>query len=93
MKWLCAVVWIAAAAQANAEVLPPATQPAPPPAQTLSQTRATLGDTAGGRYIPKPVLDILADSRIDPEVAYMLWQLSRRSVGDWTMAELSFVAQ
>ena len=92
MMRLCAVAFLAAgccASAAAAPVPPPPQQPAP----SSSETRAALGDTAGGRYIPKPVLDILADPHIDPNIAYILWQLSRRSVGDWTMAELGFVAQ
>jgi hypothetical protein len=63
------------------------------PVPSVREEHAAVGDTAGGRYIPKPVLDILADPHIDPNVAYMLWQLSRRPVGDWTISELSFVAQ
>jgi len=93
MRKLCAAAIVATvfAAQASAAEVPP--PPPHQPAPSQSQTRAALGDSAGGRYIPKPVLDILGDPHIDPNIAYMLWQLSRRSVGDWTMAELSFVAQ
>jgi hypothetical protein len=94
-----ACLMTALTASAQSAELPPPPDAAQPQATTeipmpsISGERAAMGDTAGGRYIPKPVLDILADPHFDPNVAYMLWQLSRRAVGDWTMAELNFVAQ
>jgi hypothetical protein len=79
-----------------ANVPSPAEKTSPAAEAVTDQSRAehaAVGDEAGGRYIPKPILDILADPHLDPNVAYMLWQLSKRPVGDWTMGELSFVAQ
>lgn len=60
---------------------------------SLEQQHAMIGDFAGGQYIPAPILKILADRRVDPDVAYMLWQLSRRPLDDWTLSELALVAQ
>lgn len=74
---------------------PPAAVGAPPTGGQISQTQqqAAVGDLAGGRVIPDPILQILADPHIEPNVAYILWQLSRRPLDDWTLAELGFVGQ
>ncbi len=76
---------------------PPARQttaPKPPaPDQAAQQRAAALGDLAGGRYIPKGILEILADPRIDPNIAYILWQTARKPIADWTLNELFFVTQ
>lgn len=97
MKRFPAIAWLMAMLSLPASAADaPAGQPSPPPpaaAQSSHLEQATIGDTAGGRYIPKPVLDVLADPHFDPNVAYILWQLSRKPVADWTLAELSFVAQ
>jgi hypothetical protein len=96
MSRLAALAWlltVALSASAYPAELPSPQTATEKPAPQAGTERAGLGDTAGGRYIPKPVLDILADPHLDPNVAYMLWQLSRRPVGDWTITELSFVAQ
>jgi hypothetical protein len=60
---------------------------------TRTQQNAILGDFSGGQFIPQPILAILGDPRFDPNVAYILWQLSRRPITDWTLSELAFVAQ
>lgn len=60
---------------------------------TTTQQRAATGDVAGGKVIPKSILEILADPHIDPNVAYILWQTSRKPIEDWTMKELAFVTQ
>jgi hypothetical protein len=72
----------------------PAARPpgAPTPRQVAAQ-HAALGDFSGGQYIPPPILKILADPRLDPDVAYMLWQLTRRPLDQWTLSELALVAQ
>jgi hypothetical protein len=71
----------------------PQTAAAAKPIASARAEQATIGDTAGGRYIPQPILDVLADPHFDPNVAYMLWQLSRKPIADWTLSELAFVAQ
>jgi hypothetical protein len=60
---------------------------APNPAAAEAAQRAAIGDVAGGRKIPVIVLRILADPRIDPIVAYLLWQAARSPIGDWTVAQ------
>jgi hypothetical protein len=60
---------------------------------TSAQQGDVLSDVAGGRVIPKPIVDILADPRIDPIIAYILWQLSRKTMDEWTLSELGFVGQ
>jgi hypothetical protein len=72
---------------------PPPTRIAPSQEHAPAQPGAAIGDMAGGRFIPKPILDILADPRIDPDIAYIFWQTSRKPLDDWTMAELRFIAQ
>jgi hypothetical protein len=52
-----------------------------------------MGDLSGGRFIPPPILTILADPRIDPNIAYILWQTARKPIADWTLNELFFVTQ
>jgi len=81
-------VRLPAAPTAGAPPAPPA-----PPTPTPAQQQAMLGDFAGGQYVPGPILRILGDRRVDPDVAYMLWQLSRRPIDDWTLSELALVAQ
>jgi hypothetical protein len=103
MKRLAAIACLAALVSqpANAASVPlRASVPRPPSlavppasAGTARAVQATIGDTAGGRYIPQPILDILADPHFDPNVAYLLWQLSRKPIADWTLSELAFVAQ
>jgi len=66
------------------------------PANQASQEatrQAAIGDLSGGRFIPKPILEILADRRIDPNIAYILWQTARKPLKEWTLNELAFVAQ
>ncbi len=58
-----------------------------------AQRRAAIGDVTGGRFIPTPILAVLADPRIDPNIAYILWQTTRKSLGDWRLSELNFVIQ
>jgi hypothetical protein len=87
-----------ASTTAAATTPPPAasTLPARPPRaprQAADPQHATMGDVSGGQFIPQPVLAILADPRIDPDVAYMLWQLSRRPLDSWKLSELAFVGQ
>jgi hypothetical protein len=82
----------AAGAPTPAVVAKPAVAPAVI-APSTGAAQATIGDTAGGKYIPQPILDILADPHLDPNFAYLLWQLSRKPIADWTLAELGFVAQ
>jgi hypothetical protein len=75
---------------------PPAAIGPPPLAGQMSATQEQAiagGDIAGGRVIPDPILKILANPHIDPDIAYILWQLSRRPLDDWTLAELGFVGQ
>jgi hypothetical protein len=82
---------------ATTTLLPVASAPPPPgpptPRRVADTQHATMGDVSGGQYIPPPILAILADPRIDPDVAYMLWQLSRRPLDGWKLSELAFVAQ
>lgn len=73
--------------------IPPKTSKAATPQLNPAEEGEVLGDVAGGRVIPKPVVDILANPQIDPNVAYILWQTSRKTLDEWTVAELSFVAQ
>ena len=61
--------------------------------QSSAQQQAVIGDVAGGRSIPGPILKILADPHIDPDVAYILWQLSRKPIDEWTLGQLTFVGQ
>jgi hypothetical protein len=82
----------AAGVAAPAVVAKPGVAPATA-AQSARAVQATIGDTAGGKFIPQPILDVLADPHLDPNVAYLLWQLSRKPIADWTLAELGFVAQ
>ena len=60
---------------------------APNQAAAEAAQRAAIGDVAGGRKIPTLVLSILADPRIDPVIAYLLWQAARRPIGDWTVSQ------
>jgi hypothetical protein len=78
---------VARKANVRAPPRPAAVKPDP------TQQHAVSGDVAGGQAIPKPILEILADPRIDPNVAYILWQTSRKPMDTWTMAELGFVGQ
>jgi hypothetical protein len=85
---------LAASAQSPA---PSPAPPAPPhrpqrPAIDAAQ-RSIIGDVAGGRFVPPQILTILADRHFDPDVAFILWQLSRRELDDWTISELALVAQ
>ena len=66
--------------------------PASAQVPSVQQQQAATGDLAGGRYIPQPILQILGDPRIDPNIAYMLWQTSRKQTDDWTMGELGFIS-
>jgi hypothetical protein len=68
-------------------------RPPPRPAAVQPDQSAVLGDVAGGQVIPKPIMDVLANPRIDPNVAYILWQTSRKPINTWTIAELGFVGQ
>ena len=68
-------------------------QPARPDSAPTTQQRAATGDVAGGKVIPKSILEVLADPHIDPNVAYILWQTSRKPMEDWTMKQLAFVTQ
>jgi hypothetical protein len=61
------------------------------PALSAAQRQAKTGDVAGGRFIPQPILDILGDPRIDPNIAYIFWQTSRKPIDEWTMSEVGFV--
>jgi hypothetical protein len=63
----------------------------PLPAPPATQQRAATGDIAGGRFVPQPILDILGDPRIDPNIAYLFWQLSRKPTDEWRMSEVAFV--
>jgi len=75
----------------------PGIETTPPPIagqwSPTQQQQAVIGDVAGGRVIPDPILKILADPHIDPNVAYILWQLSRKPMDEWTLSELGFVGQ
>lgn len=73
--------------QARARLRAPAVRP------NAASTNGILSDLAGGQPIPQPILAILADRRIDPNVAYSFLQISRKPLDTWTMAELAFVAQ
>jgi hypothetical protein len=53
-----------------------AQKPSRSAAQTPQQQAAAMGDLSGGRFIPPPILQILADRRIDPNIAYILWQFT-----------------
>jgi hypothetical protein len=68
-------------------------QAPPGSAPTATQQRAATSDVAGGKVIPKSILEVLADPHIDPDVAYILWQTSRKPMEDWTMKQLAFVTQ
>ena len=68
-------------------------QAPPESAATATQQRAATSDVAGGKVIPKSILEVLADPHIDPDVAYILWQTSRKPMEDWTMKQLAFVTQ
>ncbi|WIM09347.1 hypothetical protein [Enhydrobacter sp.] len=81
----------ATAAAAQDRRLPRQAEQESPP--TPTQQRAATGDVAGGKVIPKSILEILADPHIDPNVAYILWQTSRKPMEDWTMKQLAFVTQ
>jgi hypothetical protein len=81
------------ASHARLPVKPPAAKTSGQPSQTPEQRAATMGDLSGGRFIPPPILTILADPRIDPNIAYILWQTARKPIADWTLNELFFVTQ
>ena len=66
---------------------PPAARP-PDPAQELAEQRTAIGDLFGGRLIPPNILKILADPRIEPVTAYMVWQAARRPLDEWTLRQL-----
>jgi hypothetical protein len=52
------------------------------PALSTAQRQAATGDVAGGRFVPQPILDILGDPRIEPNIAYIFWQISRKPMDD-----------
>lgn len=54
---------------------------------------AQMSDIAGGRFIPKGIVAVLADRRLDPSVAFIFWQLARRPLEEWKVSELNFVMQ
>ena len=64
--------------------------PAGPPnqAQQRAMQQAAMGDQFGGRIIPPDILKILADRRIEPITAYLLWQAARKPMEEWTMRQL-----
>lgn len=70
-----------------------ATGTAPQNAGQAAEQRAAMGDLSGGRQIPALVLRILADPRIDPTTAYILWQAARRPLDEWTIGELTQIMQ
>jgi len=82
------LVALASAMPAAAQGRKMAGQPLPPP--SVAQRQAATGDVAGGRFIPQPILDILGDPRIDPNIAYIFWQTSRKPIDEWTMGEVGF---
>ncbi len=79
------------AGAAWAQAAPHDRQPAagqPTEAQELAQQRAAMGDQFGGRSIPPDILKIMADPRIEPVVAYILWQAARKPIEEWTLQQL-----
>ncbi len=66
----------------------PAAARPPNPAQQLALQRAAMGDLFGGRTIPPNILKILADPRIEPVIAYIVWQAARRPMEEWTLRQL-----
>lgn len=60
----------------------------PPSAQQRAAQQAAMGDVFGGRTIPPNILKILADRRIEPVVAYMVWQAARKPIEEWTLRQL-----
>lgn len=53
-----------------------------------AQQQAALGDMFGGRTIPPKILKIMANPRIEPVVAYMVWQAARKPIDEWTLRQL-----
>ena len=47
-----------------------------------------MGDQFGGRVIPPEIVKILADQRIEPVIAYMVWQAARKPLEEWTVRQL-----
>ena len=90
MAQIAALVSATAAIAQDRRVPRPARPDSTP---TTTQQRAATGDVAGGKVIPKSILEVLGDPHIDPNVAYILWQTSRKPMEDWTMKQLSFVTQ
>lgn len=66
---------------------PRAAQPANH-AQERALQQAAMGDLFGGRPIPPNILKILADPRIEPVTAYIVWQAARRPIEEWTVRQL-----
>lgn len=62
--------------------------PPPSAAQERVIQQAAMGDQFGGRIIPPDIRKILADRRIEPITAYLLWQAARRPIEEWTMRQL-----
>ena len=60
----------------------------PGPAQAGAIRQAAMGDQFGGRVIPREILKILADPRIEPVVAYVVWQAARKPLEEWTVRQL-----
>lgn len=63
------------------------------PASASVPKSAPMSDIAGGRFIPKGIIAVLADPRLDPSVAFIFWQLARRPLDEWKVSELNFVMQ
>ena len=58
------------------------------PAQARVLQQAAMGDQFGGRAIPPDILKILADPRIEPITAYIVWQAARKPLEEWTVQQL-----
>jgi hypothetical protein len=61
---------------------------APNQARERAAQQAAMGDVFGGRTIPPEILKVLADPRIEPVIAYILWQAARRPMEEWTLRQL-----
>jgi hypothetical protein len=79
---------MAGASWAQPASLPGATAvESPDQAQERASQQAAMGDLFGGRSIPPNILKIMADPRIEPVIAYFVWQAARKPIEEWTVEQ------
>lgn len=66
-------------------------QPRLTAAQRALARNAAIGDMVGTRPVPEIIKNILANPRIDPNIAYMLWKAASVPTKDWTMGQLKTI--